>query len=381
MVGTKRAKFLALLLVFGLLAAACGSDDDTSAEDTSADDSDAEESSDDGEEGEASGDMADVTLTLQWVTQAQFAGYYAALEQGFYEDEGINLTIQPGGPDVNNLQLLISGDTDIAIQQFGRMLSSRDQGAELVTMGAVFERGAYRLAYFEDSGITGPEDFPGKTIGLWNGFMPQASATFGKLGLDVEQDADVFNQGFDMVAFLDGTLDLASAMTYNEYAQALAGNTSDSEILLFNPNDFGTATLEDNMVTTESWLADNPDLAEGFIRATALGWIYCRDNAESCIDIVLENGTALPRDFQTWQMNEVNKLMWPSTNGIFNLTDEMFEQSAGILFEFGVIENEASPDAADTTYRDLAVADLSEEDIFGADFEPLDLDPTELFGE
>ena len=115
----------------------------------------------------------------------------------------------------------------------------------MVSIGQVFERGAYRLAYFDDAGISGPADFEGKVIGLWGGFRPQASATFGKLGLDIETDAEVFNQGFDMVAFLDRTLDLASAMTYNEYAQALAGNTSDAEIELFNPNDEGTATLED----------------------------------------------------------------------------------------------------------------------------------------
>ncbi len=368
--GLQRLRFLVIFLAVGLLAAACGSDDETSSGDGDSTDSEAA----------ADGELADVKLTLQWVTQAQFAGYYAALDQGFYAEEGINLTIQPGGPDVNNLQLLISGDTDIAIQQFGRVLASRAEGAEIVSMGSVFERGAYRLAYFEDNGISSSADFEGKTIGLWNGFMPQVSATFGKLGLDVDSDAEVFNQGFDMLAFLDGTLDLASAMTYNEYAQALAGNDTGKEILLFNPNEEGTATLEDTMATTEAWLAANPDLAEGFIRATARGWIHCRDNAEECIDIVLANGTALPRDFQTWQMNEVNKLIWPSENGVLNLTDEMFQQSADILFEFGVIDSEASPDAKDTSFRDKAVAELSDEDIFGNDFTPLDLDPNELFG-
>ena len=182
-----------------------------------------------------------------------------------------------------------------------------------------------------------------------------------------------------MVAFLDGSLDLASAMTYNEYAQALAGNTSDREILLWDPNEEGTNTLEDSMVTTESWLANNPDAAEGFIRATARGWIFCRDNPEGCIDIVLREGTALPRDFQTWQMNEVNKLIWPSTNGLFNITDDMFERTATILLENGVIENPATMDAYDISHRNAAIASLSEEDVFGNSFAPLNLNPTELF--
>ena len=372
---SSRWRLLVVLLAFALLAAACGSDDDTSAESSGEGDEAAESGGEGGD-----GATTDITLTLQWVTQAQFAGYYAAVDQGYYEEEGLNVTIQPGGPDIVPIQLLISGDTDIAISEFGRVLTSREEGADVVSIGQVFERGAYRLAYFADSGITGPADFEGKTIGLWTGFMPQASATFGKLGLNIEEDAEVFNQGFDMLAFLDGTLDLASAMTYNEYAQALAGNETDREILLFDPNEEGTATLEDSLVTTEGWLADNPEAAEGFIRATARGWIYCRDNPDACIDIVLANGTALPEDFQTWQMNEVNKLMWPSENGILNLTDEMFEQTAGILFEYGVISEEASADAFDISFRDKAVSELSEEDLFGNDYTPLDLDPNELFG-
>ncbi|HIF67158.1 MAG TPA: ABC transporter substrate-binding protein, partial [Acidimicrobiia bacterium] len=259
---SSRMKFVVLVFgVLGLLAAACGSSDDS---------------------GGASGGPDKVKLTLQWVTQAQFAGYHAALDQGFYADENLDVTIQSGGPDINPIQLLISGDSDIVIQPFGVVLTSRDAGADVVSMGQVFERGAFRLVYFDDLGIDGVPDWAGKTIGLWGGFEPKVSAAFGKYGMNVDSDANIFSQGWDM--FLDGQLDLASAMTYNEYAQALAGNESDREILLWNPNEEGTNTLEDSLVTTEAWLAANPDIAERFIRATGRGWIYCRDNPDSCID-------------------------------------------------------------------------------------------------
>ena len=242
--------------LFGLLAAACGSSADS---------------------GSADGGPDKIKLTLQWVTHAQFAGYHAALDQGFYADENLEVTIQPGGPDINPIQLLISGDSDIVIQPFGVVLTSREAGADVVSMSQVFERGAYRLVYFDDLDIGGVPDWAGKTIGLWGGFEPKVSAAFGKFGMNVDADANIFSQGWDMVAFLDGQLDLASAMTYNEYAQALAGNESDREILMWDPNEEGTATLEDSLVTTESWLAANPDIAERFIRATARGWIHCRD--------------------------------------------------------------------------------------------------------
>lgn len=360
-------RLLAVLLAGILVAAACGDDDD-------------DETTAGGDGDEETGELTDVRLTLQWVTQAQFAGYYAALDQGFYEEEGLNVTIQPGGPDINPIQLLISGDTDIGIQPLATVMVSREGGADVVSMGQVFERAAFRLVYFDDAGIETVDDWVGKTIGLWGGFEPAVFAAMNKFGHDIETDAEIFNQGFDMVAFLDGQLNLASAMTYNEYAQALAGNDTGQEILLWDPNEEGTAVLEDSLVTTETWLADNPEAAEAFVRGTARGWIYCRDNAESCIDIVLENGTALPRDFQTWQMNEVNKLIWPSTNGLLNITTDMFQGSADILFNFGVIDNEATPDAYDISIRDKALADFSDDDLFGNDFQPLDLDPFELFG-
>ena len=107
--GIRWTRFLAAFLALSLLAAACGSDDESSSGD--------------------GGDLTDVKLTLQWVTQAQFAGYYAALDQGFYEEEGLDVTIQPGGPDLNGVQLLISGQTDIAIRQFGDVLTARGTGA------------------------------------------------------------------------------------------------------------------------------------------------------------------------------------------------------------------------------------------------------------
>ena len=110
--------------------------------------------------------------------------------------------------------------------------------------------------------------------------------------------------------------------------------------------------------------------------------MHCRDNPDSCIDIVLANGPALPRDFQTWQMNEVNKLLWPSTNGLFNLTDDMYQQTADILYNYGVIGTPASKDSYDMSHRDRALRSekMPEGDLYGNNFKPMDLDPRELFG-
>jgi NitT/TauT family transport system substrate-binding protein len=233
---------------------------------------------------------------------------------------------------------------------------------------------------FADQRIDDPADFKGKTVGLWNGFSPSFSATVTKAGLDLERDITIYNQGFDMEALFNGDVDLASAMVYNEYAQALAG-AGDREIAVFDFNEYGTNTLENALIVTREWAEANPEVAKGFVKATIQGWIYCREHPEECIDLVLEAGPALPRNYQTWQMNEVNKLIWPSTNGVLNLTPEMFEQTATILHEYGVIKEPAAPDSYDMSYRDAAVAELEGEDLFGADFVPMDLDPDQLFAD
>ncbi len=362
--------------VLGLLLASCGSSSSGSSSGTTAAGSATTAAG--AKATTAGGAKTKVKLTLQWVTQAQFAGYYAALEKGYYAAEGLDVTIQPGGPDINPIQLIATGDTDLAIQQFGAVLTARETGVDIVSIGQTFERGAYRLVSFKDKGLDTAASFKGKTVGLWGGFQPAFAATAGKNSLDTDKDVKIFNQGFDMVAFLDGQIDLASAMTYNEYAQALAG-ANGREISVFDFNKEGTATLEDTIATSKKWLTANPEAAVKFLRATAKGWIYCRDNAKDCVSLVLKNGTALPENFQTWQMNEVNKLLWPSTNGVLNLTDSMFKNTADILLNFKVLKKAADPAAVDMSFRTKAMEGITDADQKGASFKADVLDPAVLF--
>jgi NitT/TauT family transport system substrate-binding protein len=320
-----------------------------------------------------------VKMTLQWVAQAQFAGNFAALDQGYYDEACIELELQPGGPDINAVQLLLTGDTDLAGWQFGAVLTARAEGADVISIGQVFERSGYQLLSFADKGIETAEDFKGKTVGLWGGFQASFSAAAGKHGLNIDSDVTIYNQGFDMLALLNGEIDLASAMSYNEYAQALAG-ANGRELRVFDFNEDGTAALQDTIATTRGWVEKNPEVATAFLKATMKGWIYCRDNPDKCVDIVLKAGPALQENYQVWQMNEVNKLLWPSTNGLFSLTQAMFDQTHAILLDNGVIpEAQQYADAVDMSFRDAAAKELADEDLMGADFKAQELDPKALF--
>ncbi|MCC6616271.1 MAG: ABC transporter substrate-binding protein [Anaerolineae bacterium] len=311
-----------------------------------------------------------VSLVLKWVPQAQFAGYYAARDQGFYEDMGLDVTIIAAGVDINPQQLVASGEAQFGIDWMGNLLATRETGQDVVNIAQIFQSSGMRQVTWADAGITSFEDLGGKVVGVWccgNQFPTFAALT--KAGFDPENpdDVTIAQQAFDMNAFLNREIDAASAMTYNELAQVLefvgegdafpVYTLDDLTILDFN--EYGTAMLEDGIFVNAGWLAEegNEDIATRFLAASFEGWIYCRDNAESCVESVLAEGPTLGVGHQEWQMNEINKLVWPSENGIGVMDPEAFTTTADIALNYGVIAEAAVPEAVYRT--DLAEAALA----------------------
>ena len=214
-------RMLAVVLAFSVIAAACGSDDDGGAEDATADesgDAEAEEPAAEPAE-EASGEMQDVRLQLQWVPQSQFAGYFAAVAEGFYEDAGLNVTILDGGGDVPPATVLDSGAAEFAISWVPRGLVPREEGLNITNIAQVFQRSGTLQVSLAEAGITTPEDLAGKNVGNWGGGNEfELFAGLRSVGLDPNADVTQVQQDFSMNALLNGDIDSAMAMTYNEYA-------------------------------------------------------------------------------------------------------------------------------------------------------------------
>jgi NitT/TauT family transport system substrate-binding protein len=325
-----------------------------------------------------------VTLQLKWVAQAQFAGYYAAQGEGFYDAECLDITINPGGPDIVPEQVVAGGQADFGINFVPSLLSAREQGTNLVNIAQVFERSAMREISWKDTGIESPADLAGKKVAVWFGGNEfELLATLAKYGIDKDTGVELIQQPFDMNLLIERQVDAAAAMTYNELAQVLETPDQNGNLYTLdqlNVIDFnaeGTAMLQDGVFVTEEWLADeaNQDIAERFLRASFQGWMFCRDNAEKCVDYVLEQGPALPRGHQTWMMNEVNKLIWPSTAGIGQMDADLFAQTAEIALQYGIIQNPPSEGAFVTDYAAAALAGI-EGDTMGADYTPLEVQLT-----
>lgn len=328
----------------------------------------------------------EVTLQLKWVAQAQFAGYYAAEDAGFYADECLDVAISPGGPDIVPEQVVAGGQADFGINFIPSLLSAREQGTQLVNIAQVFERSGMREVAWADSGIESFADLEGKRVAVWFGGNEfELLASLNQAGLDPETDLELVQQPFDMNLLLERQVDAAAAMTYNELAQVLQTVNPETDELyqiedlnVLDMNEVGTAMLQDGIFTTAEFLEseENRDIAERFVRASLRGWIYCRDNATDCVNSVMARGPALPQGHQTWMMNEINKLIWPSSTQIGLMDDALYQQTADIALEYGVI-NEAPTEGAYVT--DIAEAALAgiDEDVTGTDYEPLDVELTE----
>ena len=288
----------------------------------------------------SAGALTPVKLQLQWFTQAQFGGYFAAVDQGFYKDAGLDVSIIEGGVDIVPQTVLAQGQADFAIAWVPKALASREQGAGITDVAQVFQRSGTRQVSFKEKNITSAADLKGKKVGNWGfGNEFELFAGMTKAGLDPSKDVTLVQQQFDMQALLKGDIDAAQAMEYNEYAQVLEA-TNPKTGKLYTPADFnviswqdeGTAMLQDAIWANTEKLADKAyqDTTVKFIEASLKGWAYCRDNVEKCRDIVVAKGSKLGASHQLWQMNEVNKLIWPATAGAGLIDKAAWDQTVSI---------------------------------------------------
>ena len=325
-----------------------------------------------------------VTLQLKWVTQAQFAGYYAALEKGYYKQAGLDVTLKQGGPDIIPEQVVASGQAQFGIDWLPSLLSARDKGTDLVNIAQVFSKSGMTQLTWRSSGIKTIAQMKGKKVANWLGGNEfEIFAALVKNGMDPEHNKGVtiVQQPFDMNLFLQKKVDSASAMTYNELAQVLESKNPKTgklftlaDLNVLKMQNVGTGMLEDGVFTQGKWISDtkNQEIARRFLKASFQGWIYCRDHVSECTDIVLKNGPTLGHGHQLWQMNEINKLIWPATGGIGVMNKGAYTRTAKIAQQFKVIKKAPSgayrTDLAAAADKALKSAGV---DVYGKGYKPI----------
>ena len=332
-----------------------------------------------------------VTLQLQWFTQGQFAGYFAAVEQGFYEKQGLDVEIKEGGVDIVPQTVLAQGQADYAIAWVPKALASREQGAGITDVAQVFQRsGTYQVA-LKDKGINGVGDLRGKKVGNW-GFGNEFELFAGMTDAGIKpSDVTLVQQQFDMQALLSGEIDAAQAMSYNEYAQVLEAQNpatgqlyKPEDLSVISWNDVGSSMLQDAIWANTERLSDPAyqDTTTKFIAASLEGWAYCRDNVESCRDIVVKKGSTLGASHQLWQVNEVNKLIWPSpAAGAGTIDQAAWDRTVKVARTAvnadgqTVLTKDPDPEAFTNDYVTKAIELLKADgvDVVGAGYQPVDV--------
>jgi NitT/TauT family transport system substrate-binding protein len=326
----KRLRFVAAgVLALSLVAAACSNDDEGGGGST-------------GGGGGGNCDSVDsVKFQMQWYIQAQFAGYYAAQDQGFYADQCLDVELVEGGVDIVPQQPLADGQVDFAVAWVPKALATREAGANIVDIAQVFQRSGTLQVSFANKGITTPADFAGKTVGNWGfGNEYEVFAGLAQAGLDPATDVTLVQQDFNMDGLLSGDIDAAEAMIYNEYAQVLETVNPDTGEL-YQPSDLNVISYEEDgvgMLQDAIWadgerLANDDayrDIAVRLLTASMQGWAYCRDKVQACTDLVVAQGSKLGASHQLWQMNEINQLIWPAPEGVGVINQDAWDRTVEI---------------------------------------------------
>ena len=379
-------RFLALAATASFAFAACSSGTGSSAPSGAAS---AGAPSEAGSPGASTGALDEVRLQLQWAPQAQFAGYFAAVEQGYFEAAGLKVTLLDGGPDVIPQAVGSAADgPEFTISWVPKVLEAREgtPASDLVNIAQIFQRSGTLSVSWKESNITQPADFKGKKVGAWgfgNEFEVTAAAT--KAGLAEGTDYTKVVQDFNMALLLSKEIDVAEAMIYNEYAQVLEAKNPETGELnkptdfnVINYNDVGTAMLQDALFARADWLAQdgNEDIATRFLTASFQGWIYCRANPADCVQYTVNAGSTLGAGHQAWMMNEINPLVWPSPNGIGSLDPAEWQQTVDVALAAGIIKAAPPAEAFRTDLATAALAGITD-DAKGADFKKGEVQVTE----
>jgi NitT/TauT family transport system substrate-binding protein len=319
--------------------------------------------------------MTTVNLQLQWAPQAQFAGYFAADRQGYYAAQGLKVNFIPGGPNV--VPQTVGSDPagpEFTISWVPKVLEVRAKGqSDLVDVAQIFQRAGTRSVSWaagkgptptSTANITDPSMFQGKKVGVWD-FGNEYEVTAGALKAGLTQGTDYTKviQPFDMTLLLNRDVDVAEAMIYNEYAQVLEAKNPQTNAL-YQPSDLnvidyntvGTAMLQDAIFVRDAWLKQpgNEDVTTRFLRASFQGWMYCRDNAASCVQYTTDAGSTLGAGHQAWMMNEINPLVWPSAGGIGAMPLDTWNQTVQISIDAKIIPGQPDAGAYRTDLADAA---------------------------
>jgi len=317
-----------ITLAMGLALAAlagCGSDDESPSDTGSNDEPTA------------------LRMQLSWVPSAQFAGYLVARDKGFYEDANLDVTVLPGGPNVNNIQQLVAGEADLAVDRVSTLFQSRDKGMPLKGIAEFDQESGFWLVAKKSNGILEPEDLVGQKVGIFSDNEFEYLAMLEEMGVDPDS-VKTFYQGFTKEPFLNDEYPVAQVTSWDQLQVILASGYSEDDLTFFKPTDYGVGVLHGALIVTESILDENPEALTAFVQATMEGWKYAFENPEEALDIVGQESQDASRTHEAASLDEMKNILWgrgadSPPEGWGTIPVDVWEQTAQILMDGDYVDN------------------------------------------
>jgi len=305
------------------------------------------------------------SMRLEWVIQGQFAGPIVAFDKGYYKEAGIEMSLQPAGPDLKPTTMVATGVDSFGIGHPHQMIAARSNDVPLVTVSQWGQKSATTYVTRKDSGIESLADMPGKSVGLWfGGDEHEFLAMLANEGIE-QGDVKIISQGYDIISWLNGDYDVTQVARYNELLLIYANGYPPEKLNFLNAEDAGVTFVSGGLFTTEKQISEHPEVVQAVVTASLRGWKEAFEDPEAAAEIVMKYNTELEHDFQVAQIKAMNDIACagPSLEGRFGESEMAdWETVQGILLEAGLIDSEIDltkgftnqfVDAAPAEYRDI----------------------------
>src|SRR5579863_494998 len=285
-----------------------------------------------------------VTLRLKWFHQAQFAGFYVAKEKDFYKSAGLNVDIQPGGPDFPAIQMVTGGNEQFGVTGADQILIARSKGVPVVAVAVIFRRNPFVLFSLAKSGIKAPADYVGKNIGVKIGGNEELiyRAVLAKAGVDKSKLNEIPVK-FDITPLLAGTVEVWPGYLINE---VLAAKEKGFDVNVVSPADYGVDLYADTLFTTEKMLKEKPDVVKKFVAATLQGWNAAIAAPEEAAQITVKYGDKLSFDHELAMMKASIPLLKPDEKPVGYMDEAGWTAAQKLLLAAGFEKSPVDVEAA-----------------------------------
>jgi len=277
------------------------------------------------------GPTESVSLRLKWVHQAQFAGNYVAVEKGFYQDQGLEVSLLPFSYEETAIQAVLAGKSEFGIAGADEVMMARTEGKPVKAIAVIFKTNPVVAFSLESSGIKKPQDFVGKTVGIQKGVNTEYLyyAMIKNLGIDRSKIKEV-SIGYEAKELLDGKVDVSTGYVINEpqlvKEMGIGVNT-------FLVADYGVNMYADVLFTTDEIIKTKPDMVGRMLKATLTGWQYAIEHEAEAVDITMKYAKDSTKEHQTYMLSSSVPLIHTGTGRLGWMESSAWEQGQNVLFE------------------------------------------------